>query len=116
MTTVDHLIAILSRCRLLVEKEVDTQNAIAAELARAGVEHRREVRLTTSDRIDFMVGSTGVEVKVGGAKRAILRQLERYADSDAVETLVLVTNVALGLPSQLNGKPVHLVSIGRGWL
>jgi hypothetical protein len=75
---------------------------------------RREVQLTPKDRIDFMVESVGIEVKIKGSLAALTRQLHRYAQLDAIEALVVVTPVArlAQLPESLNGKPVlvcHLV-------
>lgn len=116
MTTLDVLLDRLAGLRLVVETERETQAAIAEKLEWSGVAFEREARLSLKDRVDFLVGTIGIEVKVGGQKRAILRQLERYATHEAIEMLVLVTNVAMGLPSRIGGKPLHVVSIGRGWL
>jgi hypothetical protein len=69
---------------------------------------RREVQLTSRDRIDFMVEGVGIEVKIKGSLAALTRQLHRYAQLDAIEALVVVTPVArlAQLPESLNGKPV----------
>jgi hypothetical protein len=74
---------------------------------------RAEVPLSTGDRIDFMVGRVGVEVKVKGSAPAVLRQLHRYAQHDDIDSLVLVTSRAshLDMPPQLRGKPLVVCSL-----
>lgn len=90
------------------ESEERCQAAIAAALQAAGVAFEREVRLSDRDRIDFMVGSVGVEVKLDGSLSALTRQLHRYAQSDRVESLLVVTTRArlARVPQSLNGKRV----------
>ena len=72
---------------------------------------QREVRLSRTDRIDFLAGRVGIEVKVGGSVTAVAAQLARYTLSDRIDELVLVTscNRHRRLPARINGKPVHLV-------
>lgn len=79
--------------------------ALAARLPGAA---RAEVRLSLRDRIDFLVGRVGVECKVAYGAATVLRQLERYAASDEVDDLLLVTTKAThrGLPPVVGGKPL----------
>jgi hypothetical protein len=49
-------------------------------------------------------------------KRAIYRQLERYAAQPQIAALILVTGTAMGLPAAIGGKPVFIVSTGRASL
>lgn len=107
---------LLARHRFLVDDEKRLQEDIGKALFDAVIGFEREVRLAPGDIIDFVSDRVGIEVKVKGGKRAILRQLERYAESDLIDYLILVTAVALGLPEMIKGKPVRIVSIGRGWL
>lgn len=74
----------------------------------------REVRLGSRDRIDFLVGRVGVEVKVGGTLAEVVRQLLRYAERDEIDSLVLVTTQQRhrGAPRELNGKPVLVIWMG----
>lgn len=102
------------RFPLVDEKEL--QAAIGEQLASAGLDMEREVRLAPGDIVDFMVGGTAIEVKIKGSRRAILRQCERYAAYERVRELVLLTNVATGFPDALSGKPVAVFSLGRAWL
>lgn len=100
-----------ARFRFASEEEL--QRGIAAALADAGVGAEREVRLTPRDRIDLLAGRVGVEVKVAGLARDVERQLARYAASDRVDALVLVTTRAGHRPpEEINGKPVLTVFLG----
>ncbi len=107
----------LQRTRLPSSTEAALQRGIEEALTAGGFGFEREKRLAAGERIDFLVvGGIGIEAKTRCPKRSIYRQLERYARHDAVTALILVTGTALGLPPLLKGKPVYLVSIGRGAL
>ena len=110
------VISLLSRLRLPLSDEKKLQAALAEEFDRAGIVHEREARLSVGDVTDFLIGRMVVEVKIKGAKRAIYRQLERYALHDAVQELVLVTNVPMGMPEEINGKPVYVLNLAKAWL
>lgn len=95
--------------------QADIEGWLTVRLAGEPVE--REVRLSHRDRPDFMVAGVAIEVKMNGAApAAIIRQLLRYAEHDAVKAIVLATNRAVVLPPSLNGKPVFSISLGRAWL
>ncbi len=101
-----------------IGSEDDVQRKIAAALRVQGVEHLREHRLDKANRIDFMVGTIGVEVKTGGGISAVIRQLHRYAEFDTVSELVLVTTrtTLARVPTELNGKRVHVAVLLGGIL
>ncbi len=94
------------------------QVAIERLLLRLHIDHEREARLSKTERIDFLVGTEGVEVKVQGSVDAVIRQLTRYAKSERVSSLILVTSkVTLArVPSELNGKPVRVAALLGGIL
>jgi hypothetical protein len=98
--------------------EAELQRALAEVLDGAGVDHRREVRLTARDRIDFLAGAVGIEVKVDGALAAVTRQLHRYALRPEVASLLLVTTRPQhrGAPRELCGKPVTVALLHGGLL
>jgi hypothetical protein len=76
---------------------------------------RREVHLSGADRIDFLIGRVGIEVKTGGSTSALLRQLQRYAGSTDVDELLVITTLhrlANACPPALQGKPVRAVHVG----
>lgn len=104
--------ALLRRTRMRVGNEAALQQSIEDALATAGYTYEREARLSAADRIDFLVGGVGIEAKARYAKRAIYRQLERYAAQPQIAALILVTGTAMGLPAEIGGKPVFIVSTG----
>lgn len=94
----------LQAVRFSVTDEIALHSEIEAAL-RSKFDHvEREVRLDRKNRIDFIVSiaecRVGIEVKVKGAKRAIFRQLERYATFPA-------TVCALSLPGAGSGHHHH---------
>jgi hypothetical protein len=83
------IIDLLNRNRLPLSDEKRLQAEMALVFDTAGLTFRREVRLGARDIVDFMVeddpcppdggSQIAIEVKIGGSRRAIYRQLERYA-------------------------------------
>lgn len=110
------IISFFAGKRFPLSDEKRLQTAIEEEFQRAGILYEREFRLSPKDVIDFIVGRVGIEVKIKGGKLAIFRQVERYAQHDGIDALILATNVAMGMPEEINGKPVHVVNLGRAWL
>lgn len=105
----------LHRLRVSARDERTLQDAIGALFPDA----RREAVLDEKgrDRVDFLVPKgIAIEVKVGGGLAEVTRQLHRYAQHAQVSALVLVTTRALhlGVPRQLNGKPVDVVHVTGG--
>lgn len=118
---VDRVVASLGRRRFPITREEDTQEGIAETLDRFGILYERERRLSVSERIDFYLPDhrIGLEVKVAGSPVGVIRQLQRYAASDEVALLMLVTSRgALGraVPETLLGKPVVVVELWRSML
>lgn len=95
--------------------EDELQRGIAAALTNAEIPFEREVRLGLPDRIDFLCGDVGIEVKIGGGISALTRQLSRYADSERIAALVVVTSRnqhRVQLPRRINDKPIAVVVVG----
>lgn len=113
---IEDVLCVLRGFRFSLNDEKALQVEMDEQLLAAGLPAEREVRLGPKDVIDFVVRDIGVEVKIKGARRAIYLQVERYAQHERLKTLVLATNVSMGFPSEINGKPVHLVNLGRAWL
>jgi hypothetical protein len=104
----------LRRQRYQFGTEGALQRSLEEALTASGVPFEREARLGPANRIDFLVqGGLGIEAKVRYPRRAIYRQLVRYAEVEQITALVLVTATSLGLPPLVNGKPLFYVSIGR---
>jgi len=115
--TGEEVVDLLKRFRFRHTAEKDLQRAIAQVLERRDVSFRTEVKLGPRERIDFLLeGGVGIEVKVKGSATQAARQLQRYAKSNEVTELVLVTSrsqVGCQLDEYL-GKPVHVHFIFGG--
>ncbi len=107
----------LRRRRFRAPDERTLQEGIAKAFTEDVMAFEREVVLSRKDRIDFMVGRIGVEVKMTSSSNDLLRQLARYAEFDAVTELVLVTTrarLASACPPSLNGKAILAVHLPTG--
>lgn len=104
----------LARYRFPVSVEKAMQDAVESALRAEKLQFRREVT-RGADRIDFVVGAIGVELKVKGSPSDLIRQLERYSAWDDLTELLLVTTRGhhLAVPSTIGGKPT-LVHVVRG--
>ncbi len=112
--TVEAIHSALTGHAIRTTDEGELGSAVAQLLTEAGVPFEREFRLSPRDRIDFMVGSVGVELKVDGSIAELIRQLDRYAKHDVVSGLVLVSTRRkhLYLPTELQGKRVTAICLG----
>lgn len=109
--------AIIQRGRFRQGDEFRLHEDLAAHLTRNEIGFEREVRLSPGNRIDFLcAGGVGIECKARARKREVYRQLERYAEEDAITALILVTATAMGLPRESNGKPLFYIPLGRSAL
>ena len=97
-------------------EEYDIHAAVADALTAAGLAYVHEYRLGPRNRIDFLVGRVGIEVKKGRpATSDLTRQLRRYLAADALDGLIVVTQRVTAVPREICGKPVMLVSLNRLW-
>lgn len=98
--------------------ETAVQDGIERILNELRFDFEREARLTSRDRVDFLVFGVAVEVKIGGSLSSVVRQLHRYAASDRVEAILLVTTQLrlARVPRSLGGKPVHVAALLGGLL
>ncbi|WP_345477972.1 hypothetical protein [Nesterenkonia rhizosphaerae] len=93
------------------------QSTISEALTSAGIDHTREYRLSRRDRIDFLIGTVGIEVKIKGSRADVIRQLGRYAESQQITELILACSMRrllYGVPNEILGVPVrkHLLQGG----
>jgi hypothetical protein len=128
MTTRAMIVDLFARYRFPLSDEKALQAAMAEVLASYRVPHVREVRLDDEgkDIVDFMAGEgadlqplapcCAIEVKIGGSRRAIFRQVERYCAHPQVAEIVLATSVVMNLPREVLGKPTAIIHLGRSWL
>lgn len=108
------IVALFAGVRFRGSREVDLQDYIEGALARAELEYEREVELGPRDRVDFLVDGVGIEVKVAGRVTSLTRQLHRYAQSERVRELVVVSTLMSHrvLPAEISGKPVVAIHVG----
>ena len=111
------LLSLLRAARLDLSDEKRSQADFEQVLILAGIPFQREVRLSASDIVDFMVEGIAVELKLRGArKKDVFRQLRRYALHPSVSAIVLASNLSMGLPAEIEGKPAYFVKLGEAWL
>ena len=113
----DFLVGVLRNLRVhMVMEEFMIHDQIKDLLDREGFDYSHEYKLGKGNRIDFLVGGIGVEVKKGKPNRSsVLKQLERYSESDEVKGLVLVIERSMDIPDFLNGKPCEVVALNKLW-
>jgi hypothetical protein len=101
----------------LYSDEIELHEAIGEALQAENIAYQREYRLSKSDRLDFFLPLHGIalEVKIKGRAADVLRQLSRYAESETVKGLLLVTTRnlhAMQMPANISGKPLAVTMIG----
>lgn len=108
----EDLVTLFTTNRFSFRTEAELQDGIDLVLRGANLSTRREVSVG-ADRIDFMVGKVGIEIKTDSSTSSVLRQLYRYAKQPNIESLVLVTTRSKHkqLPAELYGKPVTVVHL-----
>lgn len=114
--TVQSISQIIIRQRLPLNDEKALQVELAKVFADNGIEAKREVRLGVGDIIDFMIGDIGMEVKIKGGRRAIYHQCERYCRYPEVKQFILLTNVPMGFPPEIDGTSCFVISLARAWM
>lgn len=96
--------------------EYDLHALIAASLERGGFVVSHEAALGPRCRVDFLVGTIGIEVKRGKVeRRRLLEQCARYLASDRLSALIVVADKTLRLPDSLCGKPLLSFGLNRLW-
>ena len=96
--------------------ETDIHACVGQRLTAAGLPFAHEAKLASGCRIDFLVGSVGVEIKKGKPSAATLAaQLQRYAACDAVGGLIVITERSVRLPPAILGKPVRCIPLSQLW-
>jgi hypothetical protein len=112
----DQLVRLLEGAKYDITSEEIFQRGVAAVLTHHGVEFQREFRLSPNDRVDFLVGRVAIEMKTEGAINAVMRQLQRYAQYEAVSEIILLTSRTrlCSMPKTLSGKPIHVALFQAG--
>ena len=96
--------------------ETDLHACVGQRLTAAGLPFVHEAKIAKGCRIDFLVGTVGVEIKKGKPSAATLAaQLQRYAACDAVDGLIVITEKSVRLPETILGKPVRRIPLSQLW-
>lgn len=106
----------IKRTRFRFSCEKDLQEGLSLLFVQQQIAFRREVDLGEHGRIDFLIDSDqgiGLEVKVDGSLTAVTRQIHRYAQSEHVGVIILVTSKLTHdhMPVTMNGKQVYVVPL-----
>lgn len=114
----EHIIKALSQIRINpVSDEYVLQAVIASELCLSKIKFKREYKLGSRNRVDFITGDGFViEVKKGKPnKTQVIKQLHRYAAFDKVKGIILVVEKNLDVPKEINGKPCISFGLNKLW-
>lgn len=117
--TPEHVVRLIQSHRFDLSTEKHLQANLETALRNAGLPFEREKRLSQTDIPDFLINDCIViECKLKGKNRKIdvFKQLSRYAAHQDVTAIVLASDMSIGLPHEIGGKPVYSASITRGWL
>jgi len=111
------LIGLIRATKIDLSSEKRAQADVERVLTDARIVFQREEPLTATDIVDFLVGGIALELKLRGArKKEVYRQLCRYARHPSVKTILLASNLSMGLPAQIEGKDAYFVKLGEAWL
>jgi hypothetical protein len=114
---INTIIELIRSARLDLSNEKRAQADLEQVFTVSGISFDREVRLTESDIVDFMVDGIGIELKLRGARKMdVFRQLRRYAGHERVGSLLLASNLSMGLPPVIDDKDAYFVKLGEAWL
>lgn len=117
MATVNDIVKLIRSSRLDLSTEKRTQADFERRLIDAAISYEREVRLSDSDIVDFMIDGLAVEFKLRPkGKKAVYKQLCRYATYERVRQVMLASCTSMGLPEQIDGKDTYFVKLGEAWL
>lgn len=117
-TFAEGLVRIIRQQRLDLSTEKRLQSGLADVFLNSNIAFSREHALSPGDIPDFFMDhGVLIECKVHGAKKMdVYKQLCRYAEHDEVSAIILASNISMGMPALINGKPVFCASLSRGWL
>ena len=112
------IVRLIEAHRFDLSDEKRMQGQLAEVLSAHRMPFEREKRLSVRDIPDFLVdGGIAIECKMRSARKMdVYKQLCRYAEHADVRCLVLVSNLSMGLPPDINGKPIYSAKLSRGWM
>ena len=96
--------------------EMDIHAMVGERLTEAGLAYLHEAMIGKGCRIDYLVGDVGIEIKKGKpALATLMRQLARYAASESVVALIVVSQWSVRLPHTIGGKPLSVLVLNQLW-
>lgn len=116
--TVEEVLAALSIIRInLVSDEYRLHDIISQSFNLAGIFFRKEYKLGSHNRIDYLVnGGIGVEVKKGKPySKQVIEQIKRYTMFPEINAIILVVERNLDIPKQINGKKCCSFGLNKLW-
>lgn len=114
---VANIVQLIRTTKLDLSTEKRAQADFERRLQESGISYQREVRLSDTDIVDFLIDGIAVEFKLRTkGKKAVYKQLCRYATHDQVKQVVLASCTSMGLPQQIDGKDTYFVKLGEAWL
>ena len=117
MCEIIELINALKNVKFDFSNEKAVQSKIQKIFDEKQIKYQREVILDANNIPDFVVDDIiCVEVKIKGTKKGIYKQLERYSKFEQFTSILLLTNKAVTMPNQINGKSVIVLNLGLAWL
>jgi hypothetical protein len=113
------IVRVLGDLRLhATSSEQEIHRCIANLLQAAGIAFEHECRLGKGSRVDFLCADgVAIEVKRGKPPTAVvIRQVERYCESDRVRAVILVLERGLiRVPTRVQWKQVRTVVLTTNW-
>ena len=99
---------LIVKTRFRFSDERQLQDRIEDLFKTNAIPYEREFIMSPANRIDFLCGRIGVEVKVQSRAASVERQLQRYSTDERIDGLILVTTRAghRVIGRELSNKPV----------
>lgn len=109
---IEKVAALIAKHNFKYANEKQLQEGLEELFIQYALPYRREVRLSSSDIVDFVIDGDqriGIEVKTGGGKNALLRQINRYVTHKEIDSILVIGSPfwVNNLPTELNGKPIY---------
>jgi hypothetical protein len=117
--SVENILSILKTIKTgVVSLESEVVFLIEEKFKEFGIKYSKEVFLSKGCRVDFLTeDGIAIEVKKGKPNtRSVSMQIQRYASSDKVTAVILVSERGLfSHITEANGKSVGYVSLSSNW-
>lgn len=112
-----HILSVLEGIRApIATDEYDLHHLVCQTLAQSGIGCVHEAVLSPRCRIDVLCGRIGIEIKRGRPTASVLlRQLTRYAQSGALDALIVLTERRVSMPEKIAGIPVVVLCLFKLW-